>query len=125
MYWFKKSYVIILFLLMGAFSEYFLWRSEATSFLLAVMSPILSIATWFEFLIPFLGTLSSFQNEFFLVLPVTLLYFAFTGYWLWSILHEEGFTRFLTLSAFITFLVIVHWQAFLHIESILAAPILG
>lgn len=55
---------------------------------------------------------SPFFNRFFLVLPLTLLYFGLAGFQLKNILNERGRLRLLSLILFLGFLLYLHYAAF-------------
>lgn len=117
----RLFFIIFLFLLIGLLSEFLLWKIERSDACLAIMAPVLTAAHLLENSFPFFTTLPPIQNELTLVLPLTLLYFGIVGFWISKIFTEEGFLKFLTLLAFLGFVVIIHWQALSYVQSILSA----
>jgi len=108
-----------LFLVLGLVSECCLWQIKGNFFFLAVMAPVLSFAQRIESWLPFANSSTPIQNELIFVLPLTLLYFGLIGYWLRQILREEGFLKYFLLLCFVAFLVIIHWQAVIYINTLL------
>jgi len=86
---------------------------------LVILAPVLSVVHFLETLIPALTSLSPLQHELAVTLPLILIYFGFTGYWLCQIGREEGFLKYVILFAFIGFLIVIHWQAFDYLESLM------
>jgi len=114
----RTTKTVFLFILFGAGSEYFLWRTGANLVFLSLISPALALAHLLESRFPVFKNLSPLQNELFLVFPFTLLYFGLAGYWVRQIFRESGFQKYFLLISLTAFLVILHWQALGYINAL-------
>lgn len=54
-------------------------------------------------------------NDFFLLLPITIIYFGLVGFQIKNFLNERGLIRLLGLAAFAAFLVYIHAVSFQEI----------
>lgn len=59
---------------------------------------------------------TAFFNSFFLVFPVTIVYFGFAGFWLKNIINEKGRIRIFVMAVFFAFLIYIHYLAFQEIS---------
>ena len=118
----RKRLVLIIaaFIAIGLASEILLWHVQKSDIFLAVMAPVLTGVYFIENLLPVLKTLSAVQNEYSLIIPITLIYFGLIGYWVVQILREDGFFKYLALLCIAGFLGVIHWQALTFLQSILS-----
>ena len=114
-------FTILFFIVIGLLSEILLWHVQKNDIFLAVMAPVLTGAHFIENLLPVIKTLSVTQNEFSLIIPITLVYFGLIGLWVAHIFKEEGFFKYLALFCVLGFLAVIHWQALIYLQSVLSA----
>jgi len=112
---------VIGFLVLGLASEYLLWQTRENTVFFALMAPVLALSQLVESHLPFTVGLTPLQSELFFVFPFTLLYYGLVGYWLRQIDREEGILKYFILLSFIAFLVVVHWQAYAHLDALVYA----
>ena len=114
----RRFLFVILLMVFGAGLEILLWYAEAHPVLIILLSPVLCAANWVEAKFVFLS-LSPLINELVFVAPINLLYFGLVGYWFRRITEEPGIMKYMMLLAVIVFILFVHWQATLALQTTL------
>ena len=88
-------------------------------FFLIPLGPPIFLSVWLRTHIHLLGNLipnEPFFNNLFLLFPVTIVYFGFTGFQLKNIVNETGRMRLFILIVFIGFLIYIHYLAFQEVS---------
>ena len=86
------SYLFLLFLEPPIFATYWLRTHAGLVFQFIPDEPIL--------------------NNFFLLVPITIIYFGLVGFQLKNVLNERGKLRWIVLAAFVAFILYLHFTAF-------------
>ena len=95
------------------------WYSQYSFKLLRILGPVFFLAAWLRVhaavLFQFLPN-EPFYNNYFLLIPVTIVYFGFIGLQIKNILNEIGLIRPLSLIVFLAFLVYIHYLSFQELQ---------
>lgn len=94
---------------------YFGYYYTNSHYLLVLLGPIFFIAYWLKTQgVAFLAMLPNepFFNNYFLLLPITIIYFGLVGFQFKNLINERGKIRLISILVFIAFLVYIHYLSF-------------
>lgn len=113
----RRFLFVVIFLCLGILCEILFWFTNTNAVLVLILSPVLYLAHLVESQFSFLA-LTPLVDELVFVLPINLLYFGLTAYWLKRILEERGAAKITLLFVIVLFYLFIHWQAALSLRQI-------
>lgn len=101
--------------------DLFRWKDEI---MLVFTGPVIYLAFWIRnLLVPHIAIpVTPEFNDYFLMLPATMIYFTGAGFLFKQLLGERGIIRHITIVAFAAFLAYLHFSAWRHLSAYFLAP---
>jgi hypothetical protein len=116
-----RSWIVILvFIVIGFAADVLAFAPPFGNAARFIAAPAMVIVQHLRLQFPMVpGSGASPQHDLALLIPITLGYFGFNGFWFCQILKEEGFLKLVILTSYLAFLAAVHWQAYSFVSHVM------